>query len=90
MRSWLGSISVVFCDLVGIGRFGGYCCCIQCLLCDTIPVLLLFFNRECVHSVGEVTVCCHFMLKRVIEEEIDGGVVEVGLWKKLMLIQDGL
>jgi len=38
------------------------------------PVLLLFVNRECVHSVGEVTVCCHFMLKRVIGEEIDGGV----------------
>ena len=38
------------------------------------PVLLLFVKRKCVHSVGEVAVCCHFVLKRVIGEEIDGGV----------------
>jgi len=38
------------------------------------PVLLLFVKQECVHSVVEVTVCCHFMLKRVIGEEIDDGV----------------
>jgi len=54
------------------------------------PVLLLFVKGECVYSVGAVTVSCHFMLKRVVGKEIDGGVVEVGLWKKLMLIQDGL
>jgi len=38
------------------------------------PVLLLFVKRKCVHSVDEVAVCCHFVLKRVIGEEIDGGV----------------
>ena len=54
------------------------------------PVLLLFFKREFVHSVGEVKVCSHFMLKRVIEEELDVGVFEVGLWKLLMLRHVGL
>jgi len=39
-----------------------------------LPILLLFVKRECVHSVDEVMVFCHFMLKRVIGEEIDGGV----------------
>ena len=38
------------------------------------PVLLLFVKRKCVHSVGEVVVCCHFVLKQVIGEETDGGV----------------
>jgi len=38
------------------------------------PILLLFVKLKCVHSVGEVTVCCHCMLKRVTGEEIDGSV----------------
>jgi len=38
------------------------------------PILLFFVKRDCVHSVDEVPVCCHFMVKRVVGEEIDGGV----------------
>ena len=47
-------------------------CSVYCVM--PFPILLLFVKRECVHSVGEVTVCCRFVLKRVIGEEIDGGV----------------
>ena len=64
--SWVGSISVVFCVVVGIGV------CVYYVM--PFPGLLLFVKRKCVHSVGDVAVSCHFVLKRVIGEEIDGGV----------------
>ena len=38
----------------------------------SFSILLFFAKRGCVHSVGEVAVCCHFILKWVVGEEIDG------------------
>jgi len=60
--------------LAWIGEFGGYCCCMQCLLCDAIPYPVVLCQAGVCNSVDEVPVCCHFMLKRVVGEETDGGV----------------
>ena len=63
--------SVSYSGMEGLGDIVAVCSVYYVM---SFPVLLLLVKQKCVHSVGEVTECCHFVLKRVIGEEMDGGV----------------
>ena len=45
-------------------------------VCYKLPflILLLFAQWECVLSMDQVPVCCHFMFQQVVGKEIDGGI----------------